>query len=489
MLVFFLLYYKYTKVSVSNEFTPIQVPLDHLCPPQAHLGNWPTPPQNSIPAPPFSPCQPANSLASLKPLADSSADLTASPMERSSREQVPEMTCSSGSDEAEYHPVKKTVKRKKKQARKIPELTDDEEEVGKGGERPKSKPASCHLYSKPPALSRGLTKEKVPNLAKEEIPTLAKEEIPNLTKEEVPTLAKEEIPILAKEEVPTLTKEEVPTLTKEEVLNLAKVRQKPLSLTDDSSDEGEEVDVRPRRVNFCGSMRGGAGLSLKEILSMIDLIRLAILGHQPPLKLDQLTPGEGNCFSHGIVQQCQRAPVKIYLQSRGVTISDFMQLKQNVDQFVQTNCKTKKLQDLRINFLVSQRNMHYEGLQARTWKQYWADMKRSGPWADDIFVQCTAWYLGVDLCIIYAGSETGGRTSTTILGDFSPAAEERRPVLYLGYVVNNHYQSLLPQVEDNTVPEWLAQPAIDNTLQDVIRRLDEEQANFEQGSQVGFKKD
>ena len=222
---------------------------------------------------------------------------------------------------------------------------------------------------------------------------------------------------------------------------------------------------------------------------MIDLIRLAILGHQPPLKLDQLTPGEGNCFSHGIVQQCQRAPVKIYLQSRGVTISDFMQLKQNVDQFVQTNCKTKKLQDLRINFLVSQRNMHYEGLQARTWKQYWADMKRSGPWADDIFVQCTAWYLGVDLCIIYAGSETGGRTSTTILGDFSPAAGERRPVLYLGYVVNNHYQSLLPQVEDNTVPEWLAQPAIDITLQNVLRRLDEEQANLEQGSQVRFKND
>ena len=402
-------------------------------------------------------------------------------MERSSREQIPDLTCSSGSDEAEDHLVKKTIKRKKRQARKIPELTDDEEEVGKGGERPKSKPATCHLYSKPPALSRGLTKEKVPNLAKEEIPTLAKEEVPNLTKEEIPTLAKEEIPILAKEEVPTLTKEEV--------LNLAKVRQKPPSLTDDSSDEGEEVDVRPRRVNFCGSMRGGAGLSLKEILSMIDLIRLAILGHQPPLKLDQLTPGEGNCFSHGIVQQCQRAPVKIYLQSRGVSISDFMQLKRNVDQFVQTNCKTKKLQDLRINFLVSQRNMHYEGLQARTWKQYWADMKRSGPWADDIFVQCTAWYLGVDLCIIYAGSETGGRTSTTILGDFSPAAGERRPVLYLGYVVNNHYQSLLPQVEDNTVPEWLAQPAIDITLQNVLRRLDEEQANLEQGSQVRFKND
>ena len=71
----------------------------------------------------------------------------------------------------------------------------------------------------------------------------------------------------------------------------------------------------------------------------------------------------------------------------------------------------------------------------------------------------------------------------------APAAGERRPVLYLGYVVDNHYQSLLPQVEDNTVPEWLAQPAIDITLQNVLRRLDEEQANLEQGSQVIFKND
>ena len=407
-------------------------------------------------------------------------------MERSSREKIPEMTCSSGSDEAEDNSVKKTVKRKKKQARKAPELTDDEEEVGKGAEGPKNKPASRHCCSETLASPSGLTKfgeRRNSKINERKNSKLAKEEIPTLAKEKIPTLAKEKIPTLAKEEIPTLTKEKIPN---------SKVRQEPSSLTD-SSDEGEEVDARPRRVNFCGSMKGGAGQSLQEILSMIDLIRLAILGHQPPLKLDELTPGEGNCFSHAIVQQCQRAPVKLYLQSRGVTVSDIMQLKEHVAQFVQANCKTKKLQDLRVNFLVSQRNMHYEGLQARTWKQYWADMSRSGPWADDIFVQCTAWLLKVDLCIIYAGSETAGRTSTTILGDFSPAAGERRPVLYLGYIVNNHYQSLLPQVEDNTVPDYLAQPAIDNTLhnvlQNVLQELADQQPNFEQGNQVSFLND
>ena len=225
---------------------------------------------------------------------------------------------------------------------------------------------------------------------------------------------------------------------------------------------------------------------------MVDLIRLAILDHQPPLKLDELTPGLGNCFSEAIVQQCRRAPIKLYLQSRGLTITNMMQLKENVWQFVQTNCKTQKLQDLRVNFEASQRNMHFEGLPARTWRQYWADMCRSGPWADDIFVYCTAWYLRVDLCIIYAGAETAGRTDHTITGDFSPAAGERRPVLYLGYVVNNHYQSLLPLVEDNTIPQYLAQPAIDNTLQvtfqGVIEALAQQQLSSEQSNKVSFLK-
>ena len=119
-------------------------------------------------------------------------------------------------------------------------------------------------------------------------------------------------------------------------------------------------------------------------------------------------------------------------------------------------------------------------------------MRRSGPWADDIFVQCTAWYLKVDLRIIYAGAETAGRNDHTITGDFSPAAGERRPVLYLGYVVNNHYQSLLPLVEDNTIPQYLAQPAIDNTLQvtfqGVIEALAQQQLSSEQSNKVSFLK-
>ena len=254
--------------------------------------------------------------------------------------------------------------------------------------------------------------------------------------------------------------------------------QEPPNLADSSDDNKEVIQENP---HFCGSMRGGAGSSPQEILNWIDLIEQAILGHLPPLKLDELTPGFGDCFSEAIVQQCQRPPIKLYLQSRGITISNMLQLKAKVAEFVNVNKKARKLQDLRVNFEASQLNMRHEGLPARTWREYWADMQRSGPWADDHFVQCTAWYLNVRLSILYVGSETEGKTTTSIDGQFFPSAPgESQPVMYLGYIVNTHYQSLLPQVEDNTMPAWLAPPAIDNTLQRTLQCLQ----SMQQGSQV-----
>ena len=456
-----------------------------------HLGECPAPAPNSI-------------------LADSPADwmdslidcLIDSVMERSCNsdeaDQMDSLMDSVSSDEAEESAVRKTMKRKKKKlARKAPEFTDSEEEEGKGVEGPKRKQGSRHFSRKTPALPSSLTKEKIPSLTKENIPNLTQENIPNLTQEKIQdSRQRREPPNLTdssadEEDVSkggpavssNLTKEDIPNLTQEKIPNLtqySRPRQEPPILTDSSADEEEVSQGDPQ---FCGSMRGGAGLSLQEIFDMVDLIRLAILGHQPPLKLDELTPGEGNCFSEAIVQQCRRPPIKLYLQSRKIAISDMLDLKAKVANFVDENRTAKKLQDLRVNFEVSQLTMRNEGRRARTWREYWADMKRSGPWADDHFIQCTAWYLNVSLSIIYVGSETEGRTITTIDGEFSPSAPgERQPVMYLGYIVNAHYQSLLPQVEE--LPEWLAPPAIDNTLQRTLQRL-----QAMQGSQVSFTQD
>ena len=410
-----------------------------------HLGDCPAPAPNSILSD-----SPADWME--RSSNGDEADQRESVIERRSMEETPCFSdCSS--EEEEESEVRERIKRKKnKQDRKAPELTDSECEEQEGrGNRVKGserKPASGHL-----------TKEKMPNLTDSSADEAEGVEEGEAEESKGSTVLN------------NLTKEKIPYLTHEKI-------QEPPNLADSSDDNEEVIQENP---HFCGSMRGGAGSSPQEILNWIDLIEQAILGHLPPLKLDELTPGFGDCFSEAIVQQCQRPPIKLYLQSRGITISNMLQLKAKVAEFVNVNKKARKLQDLRVNFEASQLNMRHEGLPARTWREYWADMQRSGPWADDHFVQCTAWYLNVRLSILYVGSETEGKTTTSIDGQFFPAAPgESQPVMYLGYIVNTHYQSLLPQVEDNTMPAWLAPPAIDNTLQRTLQCLQ----SMQQGSQV-----
>ena len=410
-----------------------------------HLGDCPAPAPNSILSD-----SPADWME--RSSNGDEADQRESVIERRSMEETPCFSdCSS--EEEEESEVRERIKRKKnKQDRKAPELTDSECEEQEGrGNRVKGserKPASGHL-----------TKEKIPNLTDSSADEAEGVEEGEAEESKGSTVLN------------NLTKEKIPYLTHEKI-------QEPPNLADSSDDNEEVIQENP---HFCGSMRGGAGSSPQEILNWIDLIEQAILGHLPPLKLDELTPGFGDCFSEAIVQQCQRPPIKLYLQSRGITISNMLQLKAKVAEFVNVNKKARKLQDLRVNFEASQLNMRHEGLPARTWREYWADMQRSGPWADDHFVQCTAWYLNVRLSILYVGSETEGKTTTSIDGQFFPSAPgESQPVMYLGYIVNTHYQSLLPQVEDNTMPAWLAPPAIDNTLQRTLQCLQ----SMQQGSQV-----
>ena len=103
-------------------------------------------------------------------------------------------------------------------------------------------------------------------------------------------------------------------------------------------------------------------------------------------------------------------------------------------------------------------------------------------WADDIFLKATALYLNLDIRIIWAGDSNRQRV-TTIDGLFFQVAEgETRPTLYLGYIVDQHYQSLLPVMENRYLPPGLAQPAVDNALKNVLRALEKSK----QGTEVSI---
>ena len=165
------------------------------------------------------------------------------------------------------------------------------------------------------------------------------------------------------------------------------------------------------------------------------------------LKLDADTPGLGNCFSIAMVQQFERPRVKRFLQSIGIKINSFMELKKNVNEFVYANMHTAKMLDLRLNFEMSQRSMAEENdsLTPRTWDEYWSDMLVNGKWADDTFIQACAWYTNMNIAIVSARYATPERPFYSLEGTF--ATETTGPTLLVGFV-NKHYQSLLPLQED-----------------------------------------
>ena len=252
----------------------------------------------------------------------------------------------------------------------------------------------------------------------------------------------------------------------------------------DSADSDEDLQVNL----WSSSMKGGAW---QEPITGANMIKMAIEQAGENLMLDKPTKGDWNCCSCALVQQCQRPPVKLFLQSRGVTIQDLMQLKENVAQFIYENRNTEKILYLRRMFEYSEMNIHHEGMKRRNWSQYWYDMKQDAGqernsarwknyWADEIWLKAAAYYLNLNVHIIWAGDDTGGRLVSDVDGDWSPVDEEK-PTLYLGYIVNAHYQSLLPRAEHHPTPAYLLPEAIDNAMAGmvygVMQGLDDEQNN------------
>ena len=214
---------------------------------------------------------------------------------------------------------------------------------------------------------------------------------------------------------------------------------------------------------------------------MMEMLRLAILRTELPLRLDSDTRGDGNCFSRAVIQQCQRASVKEFLRRQGKTITTFKQLKEDVRQFVLSRHDHPSVRGLKDSFEQKQLVRAQEGKSTRGWSTYWQDMMKNGKWADDIFVQATALYLSLDIFLIIADSSTYDRPIAQISGDIESreVGSPGRPILFLGYISDKHYQSLLLQEEEQSTTNRI-------TLQGLRTALDSLQLGpLEKESEVG----
>ena len=263
-----------------------------------------------------------------------------------------------------------------------------------------------------------------------------------------------------------------------------RVRKSPTDLTDDSE---EEEDLERSRSAVLGDLRGGGSsshgtsLSFEEVFTMREMLRKAIQSTQLALRLDSDTPGDGNCFSWAVIQQCQRTSVKEFLRRQGKTITNFMQLKEDVHQFVLSRQHHPSIRGLKASFEQKQGVRFQEGKTTRGWSTYWEDMLKNGEWADDTFVQATALYLSLDIFLVIADSATFDRPIAQISGDIESreVGLPGRPTLLLGYISDKHYQSLVPQEEELSTTNPI-------TLQALRTALDSVQlVPLEKGSEVG----
>ena len=114
------------------------------------------------------------------------------------------------------------------------------------------------------------------------------------------------------------------------------------------------------------------------------------------LKLDNNTGGFGNCFPNSLVQQCQRPEIRRWLQENRKDSIVYNQLTlRNKVATLALKSKHKTVTQYKIN---------YENIlvieDKKSWKQYWDEMVQEGSWVDSVFVQMTAWFLGLDILIL-----------------------------------------------------------------------------------------
>ena len=159
-------------------------------------------------------------------------------------------------------------------------------------------------------------------------------------------------------------------------------------------------------------------------------------------ELDQITLGDGQCFMTSVIQQLRRPEVNCGLSPKWQLLSrhlDPRSFKFQVKRFLNSSDHP------RVQFLKE----NIQNFTGMSWEDYWSSkyiMKKS-TWADHVFVQSTAWSLQLDIVI---HQDLKSKPVDMISGNID---NEKVPCkgsqIHLGYLVDRHYQSILPSSNPN----------------------------------------
>ena len=187
-----------------------------------------------------------------------------------------------------------------------------------------------------------------------------------------------------------------------------------------------------------------------------------------PFKLDNITEGDGNCFSRAVVQQCQREVVQEELKREKRYPEDYKDLKKKVVQFVK-GTKIPLVLEMKREYENRQEELRRSGKESESWDKYWERMLKDKEWADAMFATATAWYLNRDIFVI-PSTAVDVQPWIPFLGNWQGTQVPCPGVpLLLGYNNNLHYQSLLPTEESRSRPQAQEQRSVEEIVRAAIR--------------------
>ena len=117
------------------------------------------------------------------------------------------------------------------------------------------------------------------------------------------------------------------------------------------------------------------------------------------IKKCSVPEGHGNCFPNAIVQQCRRPEINEWLLANKplAFVRSHQALRRKVSNLA-LESEHKTLSDYRRKY------ENILGNSDRNWKEYWTGMGKEGTWVDSVFVQVTAWFIGLDIKILTTSS-------------------------------------------------------------------------------------
>ena len=166
------------------------------------------------------------------------------------------------------------------------------------------------------------------------------------------------------------------------------------------------------------------------------------------MMLDEITPGDGNCFPHAVVQQCRRREIKEnILKSITIKVNNFELFRHSVCDFM-LNVSHPCIESFRQSY-----NLTEYPVSRISWNDYWFAMRQNNVWVDYKFIQGTAWYLSQDILIVTKNS-TPENPYIYISGNKEKMNIPCAGVpLLIGSEFDWHFQSLLPEQEELVMNE------------------------------------